>query len=170
MEHFDVGIVGAGRGASVAVYVLAQAGLSVVMFERGDAQPGSKAMFGGVLYTTILQRLFPDFYQEEQCIERAVIRKRVSLLAKADEISVSFRYAEYPLPYYNHSFTALRARFDVWLTGKAEEAGAVLITSTVMDEVLKKDDQIIGVRVRREGGEVPANVVIAADSANSLLA
>ena len=43
MEHFDVAIVGAG--------------------------PGSKAMFGGVLYTTILQRLFLDFYQEEQCVE-----------------------------------------------------------------------------------------------------
>ena len=160
---------GAGPGASVAAYILAQAGLSVVMFERGDA-PGSKAMFGGVLYTTILQRLFPDFYQEEQCVERAVIEKRFSLLAKADEISVSFRYADYPPPYYNHSFTALRARFDRWLADKAEEAGAVLITSTVVDEVLKKDDRIIGVRARREGGEVQANVVIAADGANSLLA
>ena len=169
MEHFDVAIVGAGPGASVAAYILAQAGLSVVMFERGDA-PGSKAMFGGVLYTTVLQRLFPDFYKEEQCVERAVIEKRFSLLSKADEISVSFRYADYPPPYYNHSFTALRARFDRWLAGKAEEAGAVLITSTVVDEVLKKDDRIIGVRARREGGEVQANVVIAADGANSLLA
>lgn len=137
MEHFDVAIVGASPGASVAAYVLAQAGMSVVMFERGDA-PYSKAMFGGVLYTTILQRLFPDFYQEEQRVERGVIKERFSLRAKADEVSVSFRYADYPLPYYNHSFTALRARFDRWLAGKAEEAGAVLITSTVMDEVLKK--------------------------------
>jgi len=157
VERFDVAIVGAGPGASVAAYILGQAGLSVVMF-------------GGALYTTVLQRLFPDFYQEEQCVERAVTEKRFSLLAKADEISVSFRYPDYPPPYYNHSFTALRARFDRWLPGKAEEAGAVLITSTAVDEVLKKDDQIIGVRARREGGEVQANVVIAADGANSLLA
>jgi len=86
-------------------------------------------------------------------VSRAVIEKRFILLAKADEISVSLRYADYPPPYYNHSFTALRARFDRWLAGKAEEAGTVLITSTIMDEVLKKDDQIICMRARRRCGE-----------------
>lgn len=61
------------------------------MFERGDA-PGAKAMFGGVLYTTVLQRFFPDFYREDSCIERPVMEKRFSLLARDDESSVSFRY------------------------------------------------------------------------------
>lgn len=46
----------------------------------------------------------------------------------------------------------------------------MLITSTVVDEVSRKDNQIISVRARREGCEVQANVVIAADGANSLLA
>ncbi len=153
MERFDVAIVGAGPGASLAAYVLAQAGMSVIMFERGDA-PGTKAMFGGVLYTPVLQRFFPDFYREENCIERPVMEKRFALLTREDEVSVSFRYTDYPPPYYNHSFTALRSRFDRWLAGKAEAAGALLITATVVDEVLKKDDRIIGVRARRVGGRL----------------
>ena len=169
MEHFDVATVGAGPGASVAAYVLAQVGLCIVMFERGDAS-GSKLMFGGVLYTTILQRLFPDFYHEEQCVERGVIENRFSLLAKADEYSGSFRYADYRPSYYNHSHTALRAPVDRWLAGNAEEAGAVLKTSAVTDEVLKKDDQIIGMGSLCEGGEIQANVVIAADGAKPLVA
>src|SRR5208337_2483158 len=53
---------------------------------------------------------------------------------------------------------------------KAEEAGAVLVTQTVVDEVIASEGRVVGVRARREGGEVLANVVIAADGANSLIA
>jgi electron transfer flavoprotein-quinone oxidoreductase len=167
-DRFDVAIVGAGPGASMAAYALAKAGLSVVMFERGDT-PGSKAMFGGVLYTPILARFFPTF-PTEGCVERHVVEKRFAMLAESNEISVSFRFLDFEPPYFNHSFTALRARFDRWLAAKAEEAGALLVTATVVDEVLRKDQQIVGVRARREGGEVLASVVVAADGANSLLA
>ncbi len=167
-DRFDVAIVGAGPGASMAAYCLAKAGLSVVMFERGDA-PGSKAMFGGVLYTPILEQFFPDFVNEG-CVERHVIEKRFALLAESNEIAVSFRFLDFEPPYYNHSFTGLRARFDRWLAAKAEAAGAMLVTATVVDEVCRDNGRITGVRARREGGEVRANVVIAADGANSLLA
>lgn len=167
-DRFDVAIVGAGPGASMAAYALAQAGLSVIMFERGDA-PGSKAMFGGVLYTPILARFFPDFLSAG-CVERHVVEKRFAMLSESNEISVSFRFLDFEPPYFNHSFTALRARFDRWLAAKAEEAGALLVTSTVVDEVLRTGEQIVGVRARREGGDIFANVVVAADGANSLLA
>jgi electron transfer flavoprotein-quinone oxidoreductase len=167
-ERFDVAIVGAGPGASMAAYLLAKAGLDVIMFERGDA-PGSKAMFGGVMYTTVLASFFPDFPAED-CVERHVVEKRFSMLSANDEISLSFRFLGFEPPYYNHSFTALRAKFDRYLAGKAEQAGATLITHTVVDEPIISDGRVAGVRVRREGGEVTANVVIAADGANSLIA
>lgn len=167
-DRFDVAVVGAGPGASMAAYALAKAGLSVIMFERGDA-PGSKAMFGGVLYTPILARLFPDF-PSAGCVERHVVEKRFAMLSTANEISLSFRFLDFDPPYFNHSFTALRARFDRWLASKAEDAGALLVNATVVDEVLRKGDHIVGVRARREGGDVLANVVVAADGANSLLA
>jgi electron transfer flavoprotein-quinone oxidoreductase len=165
---FDVAIAGAGPGASMAAYILARAGLDVVMFERADA-PGAKAMFGGVLYTPILQRYFPGFV-EEGCVERHVVQKRFAFLSEHDELALDFRFFDHAPPYYNHSFTALRARFDRWLATKAEEAGATLVCATVVDEVLRENGRVAGVRVRREGGDVRAKVVVAADGPNSLLA
>lgn len=167
-ERVDVAIVGAGPGASMAAYLLAKGGLNVMMFERGD-YPGSKAMFGGVLYTTVLSKYFPEFPQEG-CVERHVIEKRFSMLSESDELALSFKFLDFEPPYYNHSFTALRAVFDRYLATKAEEAGAMLITQTVVDEAIVRDGRVVGVRARREGGEVLANVVIAADGANSLIA
>lgn len=152
----------------MAAYILAKRGLEVIVFERGD-YPGSKAMFGGVLYTTVLSNFFPDFPQAD-CVERHVVEKRFSMLSKHDELALSFKFLGFEPPYYNHSFTALRAVFDRYLASKAEAAGAVLVTQTVVDEVLMRDGCVTGVRARREGGEVHANVVIAADGANSLIA
>lgn len=168
MERFDVAIVGAGPAGSMAAWALARAGLDVVVFERGDV-PGGKTMFGGVLYTALLHRFFPNF-RDDGCVERAVVEKRFSMLADRDEISLDFRLLGFDPPLYNHSFTALRSRFDPWLAAKAEAAGATVITATVVDEVIVKDGRVVGVKARREGGEIQANVVIAADGANSLLA
>jgi electron transfer flavoprotein-quinone oxidoreductase len=44
------------------------------------------------------------------------------------------------------------------------------VPSTTVDDVIRENGRIAGVRARREGGEVRADVVIAADGANSLLA
>ena len=167
-DRFDVAIVGAGPGASMAAYLLAKAGLQVIVFERGDF-PGSKAMFGGVLYTTILSKFFPDFVGQG-CVERHVVEKRFSMLSRDDELALSFKFLGFEPPYYNHSFTALRAHFDRYLAQQAENAGAMFVTQTVVDQVLMKDGRVTGVRARREGGEVEANVVVAADGANSLIA
>ncbi|MFZ0887866.1 MAG: FAD-dependent oxidoreductase, partial [Candidatus Binataceae bacterium] len=143
-ERFDVAIVGGGPGASMAAYVLAKAGLSVIVFERGDF-PGAKAMFGGVLYTTVLGKFFPDFV-EAGCVERHVVEKRFSMLSKDDELAMSFKFLGFEPPYYNHSFTALRARFDRYLATKAEEAGAMVVTQTVVDSVIVADGRVTGVR------------------------
>ena len=49
IEKFDLIVVGAGPAGTAAALVAARAGLKVIMFERGEA-PGSKNMFGGVLF------------------------------------------------------------------------------------------------------------------------
>jgi electron transfer flavoprotein-quinone oxidoreductase len=152
----------------MAAYVLAKAGLSVIVFERGDF-PGAKAMFGGVLYTTVLSKFFPDFAQQG-CVERHVVEKRFSMLSTDDELAMSFKFLGFEPPYYNHSFTALRAHFDRYLAMQAEQAGAMVVTQTVVDQVIMRDGAVTGVRARREGGDVAADVVIAADGANSLIA
>jgi len=66
------------------------------------------------------------------------------------------------------SFTVLRAEFDAWLAGKAEEAGAMVAAGVRCDELILEDGKIVGVRCDED--EMYANVVIAADGVNSLLA
>jgi len=167
-EKFDIVIVGAGPAGITAALALAQAGLKVAVFERGE-QPGAKNMFGGVLYyTEALNELLPDFW-EQAPIERYVTRHDLTFLTDSASFSISFMDKEFGCPPYN-GVTLLRAKFDPWYARKAEEAGAFLIPETVVDDLIWDGDRVIGVRTQRSDGEVHADAVIAADGANSLLA
>lgn len=168
-DRFDVIIVGAGPSGSTAALTLAKAGLSVVVFERGEF-PGSKNMFGGVLYTPILSRLVPDFWKEAP-IERHIVKRRFGILSEQSEAAFEFRCEDFnSTPPFNQSFSALRAQFDPWLAEKAEAAGALIIPETVVDDLIWREGKVCGVIARREGGEMEADVVIAADGVNSFLA
>jgi len=170
MSDVDVIVVGAGPAGSAAALTLARAGLSVVVFERGTF-PGAKNMFGGILYTPILDKLVPGFW-EEAPVERHIVKRRFGLLSETAEAAFEFRCEDYNLrPPFNHSFSALRAQFDPWFARKAEEAGALIVPETVVDDLIVEGDRkIVGVKTRREEGEMRADVVIAADGVNSFLA
>ena len=70
---FDVIVVGAGPAGSTAALVLARAGRRVCLLERGPF-PGSKNMYGGVVYGRILVTLIPRWW-EEAPIQRWVTRR-----------------------------------------------------------------------------------------------
>ena len=72
-EKFDCIVVGAGPAGVTCAYVLAKAGLNVVILERGEV-PGSKNVMGGILYSTILNKLIPNFW-EEAPVERRIVKK-----------------------------------------------------------------------------------------------
>lgn len=168
MQQFDAIVVGAGPAGSSAALALARAGLQVALIERGE-YPGAKNVSGAALYAPgLLAGLLPDYW-EEAPIERYLTRRVVTFLGKDSSISLDFRTNHFAKPPYN-GFTVLRPKFDRWLAGKAEEAGALLITSTVVDDLLYKEDQVVGVRCRRADGDLYAPVIIAADGANSFLA
>jgi electron transfer flavoprotein-quinone oxidoreductase len=62
-ESFDAIVVGAGPAGSAAALALARAGRSVCLVERGPF-PGSKNVFGGVLYGRILDDLVPQWWTQ----------------------------------------------------------------------------------------------------------
>src|SRR5579859_7428901 len=167
-QKFDAIIVGAGPAGSSAALALAQAGLQVALIERGE-YPGAKNVSGAALYApNLLADLLPNYW-EEAPVERYLTRRAMTFLAAEASISMDFRTNHFAQPPYN-GFTVLRPKFDRWLAGKAEEAGALLITSTVVDDLLYEQEQVVGVRCRRDDGDLYAPIVIAADGANSFLA
>ena len=64
------------------------------------------------------------------------------------------RDPSYVEPPYN-AFTILRPKFDRWFAAQAEAAGAFLLTSTVVDDVIIERGRVVGVKVRRDEGEAP---------------
>ena len=169
-EHFDVIVVGAGPAGSAAALITARAGLKVLLIERGE-YPGAKNVSGAVFYgSKILNELIPDWW-ERAPVERHVCRRELVLISPTTSVSLDFRSAAsgYVEPPYN-GFTVLRPKFDRWFAEQAEAAGAFLLASTVVDDVIRDGNQVVGVKVRRDQGEVRGDVVIACDGVNSWLA
>ena len=164
----DVIVVGGGPAGSCAALVAARAGLSVVLIERGPF-PGSKNMYGGVVYPRILDELIPEWWLEAP-IQRWVTRRSTMLLTDTQALTVDFRAEAWGKPPYNGA-TAYRPDWDHWLAGHAEAAGAQVVTSTTVTGLLRDaHGAVVGVRTDRPDGDLTARVVIACDGVNSFLA
>jgi len=167
-ERFDVVVVGAGPAGASAALVAARAGLSVCLLERGPF-PGSKNMYGGVIYGRILDQVLPGWFDEAP-VQRWITRRSTMVTTDDQALTIDFRNGAWSRAPYNGA-TAFRADFDGWLAGKAEEAGATLVCATTATGLLRGGDgRVVGVRTDRPDGDIEAGLVIAADGVNSFLA
>ncbi|MCP8308952.1 MAG: FAD-dependent oxidoreductase [archaeon] len=167
-EKFDAIVVGAGPSGTTAALIMARAGLSVALLERGD-YPGAKNMYGGAIYRWPVELIVPDFV-EKAPIERRIFDHRLMILSKSSGLTLSFKDLGFAQPPYN-AFTALRAKFDRWYASLAEEAGALLLTSVNVTDLIWDGKKVVGVRAGKGSeNEIYSNIVIAADGANSKLA
>ena len=166
--EFDAVVVGAGPAGSAAALALARAGRSVVMVERGPF-PGSKNVYGGVVYGRILDSVIPRWW-EEVPVQRWVVRRSTMVMTDTQALALDLRSQTWGAEPYN-GMTVYRADFDSWLAGHAVAAGARLVTSTVATGLLRDGTgRVCGVRTDRPDGELRAKVVIACDGVNSFLA
>lgn len=164
----DVIVVGAGPAGSCAALELARAGRRVILVERGPF-PGSKNMYGGVVYPRILDQLIPSWW-ETAPIQRWVVRRSTMVLSESSALTIDFRNPSWGQPPHNGA-TAYRPDFDNWLAQHAVDAGAVLVTSTTVTGLLRDaKGRVSGVRTDRPDGDLTAAVVIACDGVNSFLA
>ncbi len=164
----DAVVVGAGPAGSAAALALARAGRSVVRLERGPF-PGSKNVYGGVVYGRVLDGIIPRWW-EEVPVERWVVRRSTMMMTGTQSLSVDYRTETWGQAPYN-GMTTMRSHFDSWLAGKATDAGARLVTSTVATGLLYDGaGGVNGVRTDRPDGDLRARMVIACDGVNSFLA
>lgn len=165
---FDAIVVGAGPAGSCAALALARAGKRVALIERGPF-PGSKNMYGGVVYPRILDSLV-DQWWVDMPVQRWIARRTTMLLTDTQAFSVDFRTAAWGQVPYNGA-TTYRPEFDSWLAKKAELAGAVVICSTTVTGLLHDSSgAVCGVTTDRPDGDLHSLVVVACDGVNSFLA
>lgn len=155
-------VVGAGPAGSAAALEAARAGLSVALVERGPF-PGSKNVFGGVVYGRVLDELLPGWW-ERMPVQRWVTRRSTMVMTPTQALTVDLRAQDWGQAPYNGA-TTHRSEVDSWLAEQAVDAGATLITSTVVTGLSRT-----GVRTDRPDGDIAAKVVIACDGVNSFLA
>ena len=164
MEQVECIVVGGGLAGLSAAYGLASAGAEVMVLERGDYS-GAKNVTGGRLYVKPIRRFYPELWDEAP-YERPVARELVTMMAGGAHTTVeiaSDRFtAEQP-----QSYTVLRARLDQWLAEKVTEKGAMVVPNMKVDELLRKDGRVIGIKAG--GDEIGANVVIVAEGVLRLL-
>lgn len=166
-NDFDVVVVGAGPAGSAAATTLARRGRRVCLLERGPF-PGSKNVYGGVIYGRILDQLIPEWYQRAP-IQRWITRRGTMMLTGHQAMCLDFRTTTWGRAPYN-GCTAYRPDFDQWFAEQAVAAGAVLVTSTTATALVTSSrGNVGGVKTDRDG-DVTASMVIACDGVNSFLA
>lgn len=163
-DRFDAIIVGGGLAGSTAAYVLAKAGLEVLVIERGDTC-GCKNMTGGRLYGHSLEKIIPDFASRAP-VERKITKERISFLSSAGNTTVEYGSPALGAP-GAASYSVLRSKFDRWLASEAEEQGAMYVCGILVDDMIVRDGKVCGIVAGEE--EMEADVVILADGVNSLL-
>ena len=160
----DAVIVGAGLAGLAAAERLVDAGLQVVVLERG-AGPGTKNVTGGRLYVNSIRDRFPEWWDEAP-LERAVTHEAWTVLDGQSSLRIGFQDEpeEGGIP---QSYTVLRGPFDAWLGERVGAKGAFIIPEKTVTELLYEQGRVAGVRV--DGEEIPAEAVIACDGILSVV-
>ena len=166
-EKVEVVVVGAGLAGLAAAMVLAEAGVEVLVVERGD-YPGSKNVTGGRLYLEPVRPYLSEIIAwDDAPLERRVVKERLTMMAPASSITVELSSEWFRKPPYP-SYTLLHSTFDRWFADQAAERGALIIAGYKVDDLLAEDGRVVG--IVSAGDEIRADAIVAADGVLSFMA
>lgn len=166
-DKWDAIIIGAGPAGTACAYTLAKAGRSVLLIERADSA-GGKNVSGGRIYTYALD-MVAEGLSYDAALERRVTHEQIMIMDDTRSVSIDYHASSLAMKEDRpQSYTILRAVFDAWFAGKAEEVGATVACGIKVDDIIEADGRIVGVIAG--GDEMFADIVVAADGVNSLTA
>jgi len=174
LKEYDIVIVGAGPGGSLAAKEAAEKGFRTIFFERGR-KPGEKNSSG----TGLGPRLWREFDFMKELSPDICPSMRAGAAARNYFVNTDGEVTGYIMTKPTDSVTyepakswitmnCYRSEFDPWLAHFAVDAGAELRTSTLVTGLLKEDGKVAG--VIDEKGEKYKGFVIGADGAISMVA
>ena len=176
MKTYDLIVVGAGPGGSVAAKIAAEKGLNTIFFERGRI-PGEKNSSGCGLGPRMF-RDFPKMMKElvpEKCPSMRAGTASRNYFVNADDVVAGYIMAR-PTESVSYepakswiTMNVYRSEFDPWIAEFATNAGAELKTSTLIVDLLKENGKVTGV-VDEKGEKYKAPIVIGADGVISMVA
>jgi electron transfer flavoprotein-quinone oxidoreductase len=164
METVECIVVGGGLAGLSAAYGLAQAGMEVMVLERGDYS-GAKNVTGGRLYVKPIRRFYPELW-EEAPFERPIARELVTMMSGGRQTTIEIASERFTVE-SPQSYSVVRAKLDQYLADKVTEAGAMVVPNMKVDELLRKDGRIVGIRAGED--EIGAQVVVVAEGVLRLL-
>lgn len=157
-SSYDVIVVGAGPAGSTAARYAAQKGCSVLLLEK-DREIGVPVRCGEAVGEKGL---------------RAVLEPKDSWLAnRIDAVRlIAPNGTPVDVAHPDGGFILDRKIFDYDLARMAAQEGAEVVTKAFVFDLLKKDDNICGVKVNHLGNdyEIKSKIVIAADGVESRVA
>ncbi len=169
MVKYDLVIVGAGPGGAAAAKIAAEQGIKVIFFERGN-YPGEKNTSGSVIETRAACEVIPDFPHEDTPLQRSVEAGSLWLQSEEGLLGLNSFIEAWSSSKGNvKAYTVYRNEFDKWWAEKAVEAGAKLVTKTLVSDIMKRDGKVIGVQTEK-GDKIMGDVVLGADGTNSIVA
>jgi len=120
-----------------------------------------------VMYGRMLADVLPEFWKSAP-MERVITDERLWLTAAESVVTIGHKHVPHTLQPPN-AFTVLRVPFDAWFAAQAEAAGVLLIPGTTVEDVIRENGRVVGVRTGRQDGDLRANLVVIADGVNSFL-
>ncbi len=161
LPKIDVIVVGAGPSGIASATVIARAGKTVAVLERGSFF-GSKNMFGGAIFLHSLRELFPKTWHEAP-YEGCITQHNYSLLSQGSSVDISYKSDKEP-----NLATAFRPKLDDWLVTQAKKEGVFFAPETLVRELIVENGKVVGVRTDLEDFFAP--LVIIAEGSHSNLA
>ena len=171
MAKYDVIVVGAGPGGTVAAKTAADKKLNVLLIERART-PGEKNMSGSYLFRDLNTELWPGFLDQD--FHKGHVRiGGITFIWSFDNDAKRYGITAQPGGYaIRDMMTVFRPETDKWFAEQAVKAGAELKTALATDVIWEnkpgETPRVVGVVTDKGNFEAP--IVIDASGLHSTLA